>query len=67
MFRVKSIPRLLIRGGGYRPLFIRPSIFNISISGNDLTLVFRLPRGGNYATVFLRELMKSGQPEVDFT
>ena len=65
MFRVKSIPRLSIRGG-YRPLFVKPLIFNVSGSGNDLTLVFRLPRG-NYATVFLRELMKSMTPETDYT
>ncbi|GAB6948304.1 tRNA pseudouridine(13) synthase TruD [Vulcanisaeta sp. JCM 16161] len=65
MFMVKSIPKLSVRGG-YRPLFTKPIIININLIGNELSMVFRLPRG-NYATVLLRELMKSGQPEVDFT
>ena len=65
MFRVKSIPKLSIRGG-YRSLFVKPRIINIDLLSNELNISFRLPRG-NYATVFLRELMKSRHPEVDFT
>ncbi|WP_460173588.1 tRNA pseudouridine(13) synthase TruD [Vulcanisaeta sp. JCM 14467] len=65
MFMVKSIPKLSVRGG-YRPLFIKPMIISVNLIGSELDMVFRLPRG-NYATVLLRELIKSRQPEVDFT
>ncbi len=65
MFMVKSIPKLSIRGG-YRPLFTKPIIISTNLANDELNIVFRLPRG-NYATVFLRELMKSKHPEIDFT
>ncbi len=65
MFMVKSIPRLSVRGG-YRPLFTKLVIIGINLVNYELNIVFRLPRG-NYATVFLRELMKSKHPEIDFT
>ncbi len=65
MFRVKSIPELSIKGS-YRSLSVKPIIININLVGNELNIVFRLPRG-NYATALLRELMKSKQPEIDFT
>jgi len=64
-FRLKSMPELSIRGG-YRPLFVTPIIKEIKVQGDVLTLVFRLPRG-NYATVFLREVIKSPNPELTFT
>jgi tRNA pseudouridine13 synthase len=40
-------------------------IKEVNPQNNDLILMFRLPRG-NYATVFLRELLKSLNPELDF-
>ncbi|MCG2863600.1 MAG: tRNA pseudouridine(13) synthase TruD [Vulcanisaeta sp.] len=64
-FRIKSMPELSIRGG-YRPLFVTPIIKEVKVQGDVLTLVFRLPRG-NYATVFLREVIKSHNPELAFT
>ncbi|WP_243675074.1 tRNA pseudouridine(13) synthase TruD [Vulcanisaeta distributa] len=68
MFMVKSIPRLSVRGGGYRPLFTKLIIIGINLVNYELNIVFRLPPRGNYATVFLRELMKSRHPpEIDFT
>lgn len=66
MFMVKSIPKLSIRGG-YRPLFTKPIIISTNLANDELNIVFRLPPRGNYATVFLRELMKSKHPEIDFT
>ncbi|WP_243678670.1 tRNA pseudouridine(13) synthase TruD [Vulcanisaeta distributa] len=65
MFMVKSIPRLSVRGG-YRPLFTKPIIIDINPVNDELNIVFRLPPRGNYATVFLREFIKSRKPEVDF-
>ncbi len=65
LFRVRSIPKLSIKGG-YRPLYVRPLILSTSVVNNELNIVFRLPRG-NYATVLLRELIKSSNPETTFT
>jgi tRNA pseudouridine13 synthase len=64
MFRVKAIPKLYIKGS-YRPLSVKPIMIKVEVQGNDLTLVFRLPRG-NYATTFLREFIKSEKPETAF-
>lgn len=65
MFRVRAIPRLSVKGG-YRPLFVRPQMINVELTNGELGMVFRLPRG-NYATVLLREFIKSRMPETDFT
>ncbi|WP_069808105.1 tRNA pseudouridine(13) synthase TruD [Vulcanisaeta thermophila] len=62
MFRIRQIPRASVRGG-FRPLSVKPLIINYSVGNGTLTINFRLPRG-NYATVLLREFMKSKNPEL---
>ncbi len=65
MFRLRAFPRASLKGG-FRPLSVKPIVKHIVFENSNLNIVFRLPRG-NYATVFLRELIKPRNPELTFT
>jgi tRNA pseudouridine13 synthase len=64
-FRTGAFDWLRIRGS-YRTMSVKPLIISTENHGDHVVLRFRLPRG-NYATVFLREIMKPTRPEETLT
>ncbi len=59
-FLIKSIPEISVYGG-IRKIVAVPRIIGVKTHGNNLSIEFCLERG-EYASVFLREIMKPKNP-----